>query len=184
MVIRNGLEHLTYEVQLRELELFLMEMRRLREVSTVCINTWREGTKRTHPGSSLWGPVLGQEAMGTNWHTGAPSEHQEHSCAVQVTEQQHGLPRGCGVSSLGISSSCLDVALGTLLWVALLEQGLGLRDPEGPVSLIHPMTSMTLWNYTLWVLFIYLFLSCTEHFESIFAWIASLPSWCLTWIFG
>ena len=77
--------------------------------------------------------------MGTNWHTGAPTEHQEHSCAVQVTEQQHGLPRGCGVSSLGISSSHLDVALGTLLWVSLLGQGLEQRDPEGPAHLSHPV---------------------------------------------
>jgi len=53
--------------------------------------------------------------MGTNWHMGALSEHQEHSCAVQVTEQQHRLPRGCGASSLGISNSHWDVALGTLL---------------------------------------------------------------------
>jgi len=30
----------------------------------------------------------------------------------------------CGVSSLGISQSCLDVALGTLFWVSLLGQGL------------------------------------------------------------
>ena len=36
---------------------------------------------------------------------------------------------------LGISQSCLDVALGTLLWVSLLRQALEQRDPEGPVSL-------------------------------------------------
>ena len=29
----------------------------------------------------------------------------------------------------------LDVALGTLLWVSLLGQGLEQRDPEGPASL-------------------------------------------------
>ena len=68
------------------------------------------------------------------------SKHQDHSWAVQVTEQQHRLPRGCGVSSLGISSSCLDVALGTLLWVALLEQGLEQAGPEVPVNLSQPVT--------------------------------------------
>lgn len=52
-----------------------------------------------------------------------PSDHQEH---------WHRLPRSCGISSLGIFQSCLDVALGTLLWVFLLEQGLGLRDTEMP----------------------------------------------------
>ena len=47
-----------------------------------------------------------------------------------MTEHWHRLPRGCGVSSLGISQSLLDVALGTLLWVSLLGQGLEQRDPE------------------------------------------------------
>jgi len=50
-------------------------------------------------------------------------------------EHWHRLPRGCGISSLGISQSHLDVALGTLLWVSLLGQGLEQRDPEGPASL-------------------------------------------------
>ncbi len=47
---------------------------------------------------------------------------------MQVMEHWHRLPRGCGVSSLEIFQSRLDVALGTLLWVSLLEQGLGRRD--------------------------------------------------------
>ena len=36
---------------------------------------------------------------------------------------------------MGISQSCLDVALGTLLWVSLPKQRLEQRDPEGPASL-------------------------------------------------
>jgi len=66
-------------------------------------------------------PVPGQEAQ-----TGArevPSEHQEHCCAVQVTEHWHRLPRGCGISSLEVSGSHLAVGLSTLLWVALLQRG-------------------------------------------------------------
>jgi len=43
-------------------------------------------------------------------------------------ENWHRLPRGCGVSSLGTFQRHLDVALGTLLWVSLLEQVLGWRD--------------------------------------------------------
>ena len=46
-------------------------------------------------------------------------------------EHWHRLPRGCGVSSLELSRSCLAMGLGTLLWVVLLEQGLGHRDTEG-----------------------------------------------------
>ena len=42
---------------------------------------------------------------------------------MQVTEQWHRLPRGCGVSSLEVSRSHLAVGLGTLLWVALLQWG-------------------------------------------------------------
>ena len=49
--------------------------------------------------------------------------HQEHFCTVEVMEHWHMLPRGCGVSSLETSKSCLDKGLGTLLWVALLELG-------------------------------------------------------------
>ena len=52
-------------------------------------------------------------------------------------ERWHRLPRGCRASFLEIFQSRLDVALGTLLWVSLLEQGLGLMDPEVPASLIH-----------------------------------------------
>ena len=73
-------------------------------------------------------------------HTGTqeiPSDHQEHCCAVQVTEHWHRLQRGCGVSSLEIFQSHLDVALDTLLWVFLLEQGLGLRDTEVSSKLSH-----------------------------------------------
>ena len=40
-------------------------------------------------------------------------------------EHWHRLPRGCRVSSLRIFQSHLDVVLGTLLWVSLLEKDLG-----------------------------------------------------------
>ena len=46
-------------------------------------------------------------------------------------------PRGCGVSSLGISQSCLDVAPGTLLWVPLLGQGLSQMAAEILSNLKH-----------------------------------------------
>ena len=43
--------------------------------------------------------------------------------------------RGCGMFSFEISRSHLDVGLGTLLWVSLLERGLGQRDAEDPAHL-------------------------------------------------
>jgi len=42
----------------------------LGKISAIWINIWREGIKGTEPGSLLWCPVPGQEAMGTNWNTG------------------------------------------------------------------------------------------------------------------
>lgn len=43
--------------------------------------------------------------------TGAPSEHRAALCDVWVTECWHRLPRGRGVSSLGISKTHLDAGL-------------------------------------------------------------------------
>ena len=41
-----------------------------RWVLLMSINSWREGEKRMEPSSFQWCPVPGQEAVGTNWHTG------------------------------------------------------------------------------------------------------------------
>lgn len=64
-----------------------------------------------------------------------PLDTRQHFCVVQVTERWHRLPRSCGVSSWGIFKSLLNTGLGTLLWVALLEQGWDQKDPEVPPSL-------------------------------------------------
>ena len=63
-----------------------------------------------------------------------PSEHQEHFCAVQVTEHLYRLPRGCRISSLEIFKGCLDVVLGTQLWASLRLEHM---DPEVPANLSH-----------------------------------------------
>jgi len=69
----------------------------------------------------LWCPVPGQEAVGTKWNTG---------CLVWIPgstfflcglmKQWHRLPKED--FQLGDFQSCLDVALGSLLWVSLLVQ--------------------------------------------------------------
>lgn len=40
----------------------------------------------------------------------------------------------------GIFRNCLDMVLGTLLWVSLLEQGLSQMDPESPANLSQSVT--------------------------------------------
>ena len=69
--------------------------------------------------------------------TGTPSEHQAALPCCAVPKHWHRLPRGCGVSSLEVSRSCLDVGLGTLLWVAITGAGVG---PDGPKGLCQPQT--------------------------------------------
>ena len=62
-------------------------------------------------------------------HRRLPLNTRQHFCAVRVMDRLH---RGCGVFSLEISKSCLVIPMGSLLWVALLEQKLSQRDPEAP----------------------------------------------------
>ena len=63
---------------------------------------------------------------------------RKHFCAVQAMKPWHRLPReGLGGSSLGFSGSHLDVGLGPLLRVALMEQGWHQRDTELHSSISH-----------------------------------------------
>lgn len=115
--VTTGLQHLSSEGRLRELE-------REEKAQGVLISEYkylREGVKNTQPFFfSHWcpGPVQ-EEQTGTRE---APSGHRE---ALNYSVGDEALARlaqkVCGVSSLEV---CLDVGLGTLLWMSLLEQGL------------------------------------------------------------
>jgi len=65
----KGPEHLFNEERLRKVGLFSLEKRRLISLS-IGIITFREGSKRTKPGSFQWCPVTRPEGMGTNCNTG------------------------------------------------------------------------------------------------------------------
>lgn len=71
--------------------------------------------------------------------TGHKLEHKrlhlntrEHLCTELVTGHWHRLPQEAVGISLEISKNRLDVALGGLLWVSLLEQGWDQVDSRGP----------------------------------------------------
>jgi len=86
---------------------------------------------RTEPGFFEGCPDPQQEAMGTNWSAGGfLLSTRQLCCAMQVTEPWHRLPRACGLSSLETFKTQQHTGLGTLLWVSLLEPGLGQMDPK------------------------------------------------------
>lgn len=65
-----------------------------------------------------------------------PLTIRQHFCDVWVTKHWHR-DSGCGISSLEICRSHVEVGLGTLLWLALLEQQLGYMNTEVPLHLNH-----------------------------------------------
>jgi len=56
-------------------------------------NTGREATKKTEPGFSQWCPVLGPEALGTNWPTGGSPWAPGALLCCAGEEPWHRLPR-------------------------------------------------------------------------------------------
>jgi len=60
------LEHFSYEERLRELGLFSLKKRKLREDRTMLINISRVGVRRMGPDPFQWCPATEEGAMGTN----------------------------------------------------------------------------------------------------------------------
>lgn len=81
------LKHLSHEKRLRHLRLLSPEKRRPSSISSVSINTCREGTKEMEPGSFQWCPVTGLEATGTSQNSGRFSPNiRKHFFTERVIE--------------------------------------------------------------------------------------------------
>lgn len=119
--------------------------------------------KKIDPDSILWCRVPRQESIDTNCPLKFPLNSRKHLFTVQVSEHWHMLTRVVVISpSMEIFKIHLNVVLGNLLWVSLLEQGLDQMDP-------HLYHSWILWS--------------AENLYTAFKF-RSIPfSWSLIWLF-
>lgn len=118
----KGLDHLLWRKADRAWEPSAYRGRGLEEdvICLCCSVQWQNNRHWTQTGSFPQGFFLAiREAL----------------CYWGGWQHWHRLPRGCGVSSLKIIRSYVDVVLGRMLWVSLFEQGWGQMDPEAPSNL-------------------------------------------------
>lgn len=115
------------------------------------INTWREGAKRTDPGSFQWR----HDRTRNNGHR---LEHKmfhlnirKHFFTVQMMQRWHRLSREAMVSPFQeIFKNHMDMVLGNLHWVSLLEKRCSdqMMTSSGPFQPQPLRDSVILW-YTV-----------------------------------
>lgn len=84
------------------------------------------------PGPFNWYPVPEQEAMGTNRLFPL---NTINNFIVRISEHWHRLPRDTEFPTLEIIKSHLNMGLGTLIWLSLLERGLDKLEAGVPSNL-------------------------------------------------
>ena len=128
----RGLEHLCYEERLRERGLFSLEKRKLRGDLVNASKHLQGGCQED--GARLF-PVVPSDRTRGNGHKLKQRKLQlnmkKNFFTLRVTEHWNRLPTGAVESpSLEIFQPRLDTVLCSLLWVTLLQQGVGLGDPQ------------------------------------------------------
>jgi len=92
-------------------------------------------------------PVPGQEAMGTNWNTGGSVSKYQEVLLYCEGAWTWVAQRGCGVFSLKILQSHLDMGLSDLLWVSAWA-GVGTDRPQRSFP---TWAILWLWYKTCWI---------------------------------
>lgn len=133
----KGLKNVFYKQRLRELELFTLKKRRLRVDLINVYKSLKGGCKEDSP--RLFLVKLSDRTRGNEHKAGQSGLClciRKHFLTIKETEVASGC---CGISSLEICKSCLDVVLGILL---LGWAGVGLDSLQRSLP-----TSTNLWFY-------------------------------------
>lgn len=112
-------------------------------ISSIYINTWREGAKKREPGCFYWYPGIrdnGHTLKHRRFPQGNTFQCEDEPALAQTAQ------RGCGVPILGETQRYLEMILSNSLQMVLLEQVVWTRlSPEIPSHLSY---SVIVWAFS------------------------------------